>query len=389
MPTAILAFDMKALNRFRAPLNSIQFHRLLQQIVLLLIFCSTGATMQAAWPERVNPAHGNCLSPATGVGGTFDLQQNIQYSTQYLKLHRIALAIPCLENARAMDSTADSRGFTVAYDLGLAYLQAGRTQDARTLIENQLKLQDKADLHNLLGTIETKQQHFRAASTQYQLAAQQEPNEQNIFDFAASLLKFQGDSAEQIFRYGIAKYPGSVRLHVGLGSALYAQGQSTQAAEEMCAAARIDPSDPHPMELIGETEQIPPSLATEITDRFAFLVHLYPQNAKLLYYYAMALSGMWSGQPSSGPQTVELLQRALVLDPHLAKAYFYLAQIEEQKKQYPEAMENYRKAAELNPANELYLYRLAFAYKKTGDETMFQKELQAFRTIHEQAKKPE
>ena len=333
--------------------------------------------------------HGSCLDPVTGIGGTFDLQRTLQYSKQYLKTHRTAQAIPCLENAHAMDSTADAIGFTVAYDLGLAYLQAGETQAASILIENQLKIQDKAELHDLLGMVETRQQHFRAASTQYQIATRLDPSEQNIFDFGTSLSQFQGSSAEKVFRYGIAKYPASVRLHVGLGSVLYAQGQSTEAAEEMCSAARLDPADPHPMEMIGGTEQIPPSLTPEITARFAALVRLYPQNARLLYYYAMALSGMWSGESSANPHAVALLQRVLVLDPHLAKAYFSLAQIEEQKKEYAATVENYRKAAELNPTNGQYLYRLAFAYKEAGNVPMFQKEMQKFRIVHDQTKTSE
>lgn len=380
---------MKNSHRLQASANSLPFLSQRRYIVLFVILWSASGATQRAWPDAATRTRGSCLDPATGLGGTFDLQQNIQYSSLYLKLHQIHQAIPCLENAHSIDPTADTHGFDVTYNLGLAYLQAGETQAAKSLVENQLRTQDKAALHDLLGTIETTQHHFHAASMQYQIAAQEDASEQNIFDFGTSLLKFQGNSAEKIFRYGVAKYPGSVRMHVGLGSALYAQGQTTEAAQEMCAAARIDPSDPHPMEMVGKTEQVPPSLAAEITARFAALVRLYPQNGKLLYYYAMALSGMWSGQASASPRTATLLQRAVVLDPHLAKAHFYLAQIEEQRKQFTRAIENYRKAADLSPTNDQYLYRLAFAYKEAGNQPMFQKELQKFRMVHQQTKKSE
>ena len=386
---AIQAFSMKDSDRLQASANSLPFLSQHRYIVLFVILWSASGATQRAWPDAAKPTRGSCLNPATGLGGTFDLQQNIQYSKLYLKLHQIHRAIPCLENAHSIDPTADTHGFDVTYNLGLAYLQAGETQAAKSLVENQLRTQDKAALHDLLGMIETTQHHFHAASMQYQIAAQEDASEQNIFDFGTSLLKFQGNSAEKIFRYGVAKYPGSVRMHVGLGSALYAQGQTTEAAQEMCAAARIDPSDPHPMEMVGKTEQVLPSLASEITARFAALVRLYPQNGKLLYYYAMALSGMWSGQASASPRTATLLQRAVVLDPHLAKAHFYLAQIEEQRKQFTRAIENYRKAADLSPTNDQYLYRLAFAYKEAGNQPMFQKELQKFRMVHQQTKKSE
>lgn len=372
----------------RGPSNFIRVQYLRRHATLLAILCFVWVA-EAARPYTGKLASANCLNPVTGRGGKFDLQRTLQFSKQYLKMHQIADAIPCLERAHAMDPTGDSAGSVVIYDLGLAYLQTGATDAARVLVEKQLKSQDRAEFHDLLGAIETKRQHFHAASTQYQIAAQMDPSEQNIFDFATSLSRFQGSSAEKIFRYGIAKYPGSVKLHVGLGSALYAQGQSTEAAQEMCAAARLDPADPHPMEMIGETQQIPPDLAAEITSHFADLVHRYPQNARLLYDYAMSLSGIWSGQtfPNAGAEV--LLQRVLALDPHLARAYFSLAQIEERKKQYAEAVENYRKAADLSLTNDQYLYRLAFAYKEAGNVRMFQKELQQFRVIHERRKKSE
>jgi len=354
-------------------------------ILLCLVFCSISAATERLYSDIKTSPHGNCLNPDTGVGNAINLKQNIEYGKRYMKLHMVDSAIPCLENAHS----EDPNGFSIAYDLGLAFLQTGNTQAAHALIEHQLTLQNNADLQDLLGTIETKQRNYSAASIQYQLAAQQDPSEQNIFDFGTSLLQFEGNAADKIFRYGISKYPNSVRLHVGLGSALYAQGESTQAAEEMCVASRIDPSDPHPMEMIGETEQIPPSLSIEITTQLSNLVRLYPQNGRLLYDYAMALSGIWSGRISTDPQVVAFLHRAVILDAHLTKAYFYLAQIEEQEKHYKEAVENYRKASDLSPTNDQYIYRLAFAYKETGDDRMFQKELRRFRIVHEKMKKTE
>jgi tetratricopeptide (TPR) repeat protein len=381
---------MKAAYSVRTTLSSNTIRLRLHCLLMLALAVCVCAAARNAWPAvTVQPAGGKCLDPANGASGAFNFQQSIQYSKRYLETHQILQAIPCLERARAMEPLGDPDRATVVYDLGLAYLEAGRLQDAKAIVENQLQRQDKAELHNLLGTIETDEHHFRAAARQYQIAAQEDASEQNIFDFAKSLLKFQGDPAEKIFRYGTEKYPHSVRLHVGLGSALYAQGESTKAAEEMCEAARIDPTDPHPMEMIGETEHVPPSLEAEISARLASLVHQYPRNGKLLYYYAMVQSGLWSGRRSASPQTVPLLQRAVTLDPQLTRAHFYLAEIEEQNQQFAQAVENYRKAVELNPSNDQYLYRLAFAYKEAGNGPMFQKEIEKFRSAHAHKKSPE
>lgn len=369
------------------PSESFQIGCLRRQATLLAFVCSVSvAAPVQVRSETTKAGPRNCKDPITGIHAAFGLQRTLEYSKRYLKMHQLAQAIPCLENAHAMDATGDPVGLTVAYDLGLAYLQVGEAGAARELIEDQLKIENKPELHDLLGAIESKQQHFHAAATQYQIAAQMDPSEQNIFDFATSLAKFEGDSAEKIFRYGTAKYPDSVKLHVGLGAALYARGKSVEAAHEMCVAARLDPTDPHPMEMVGATEQVPPSLEGEIAARFADLVRQYPHNAKLLYYYAMTLSGLWSGRAVADPRAITLLNRVLTLDPRLAQAYFSLAQIEEQQKQYAEAVVHYRRAAELDGTNDRYLYRLAFAYKEDGNGAMFQKTLQKFRTIHQQKK---
>lgn len=326
-----------------------------------------------------------CVDPATGLSGSFTFEQYVRFSQQYLRLHNVSNAIPCLERAHALRETE----FSTAYDLMLAYIQEGQMDAARTLAERQLQLQDRAEFHDLLGTIDSRQGRFRAASEQYQIATQEEPSEQNIFDFGSSLSKFEGDSAERIFRFGVAKYPNSVKLHVGLGSALYGHGRSSEGAKEMYQAAMLDPTDPHPMEMIGAAEQIPSSMAQEATARFAALVRLYPQNALLLYYYAMALSGRWSGDSSPvNPQTIELLKQSVLLDPHLAKPYFQLAEMEEQLEHYDEAVRYYERAARLDPANEQYLYRLAFAYKRTGNKSGFMKEIDRFQALHDRTGQP-
>ncbi|MGA9134995.1 MAG: tetratricopeptide repeat protein [Candidatus Sulfotelmatobacter sp.] len=306
----------------------------------------------------------------------------MKFAEQYLDAGQIAKAVPCLENAHRLDRGASD----VAYDLGHAYLDTGKVDAARTLVESQLQTDDNPRLHNLLGLIYAQQGQFRDAAAQFQIAAKQKPSEQYVFDFGTSLLRFAGNSSEQIFRYGISKYPASVRLHLGLAYAMWAQGQDVQAAEEMCAAARLDPSDPRTFEMLGDTEEIPASLQPEITERLAALVRRFPQNGKLLFYYAMSLSGVWSGEdPSHLEPVIPMLERAIVLDPKLAGPHDYLARRAEEKGQDAEALDHYRQAAALSPGDERIAYRFAFAYKKAGDEVMFQKEMSRFRALHEKA----
>ena len=324
--------------------------------------------------------HAGCLDPLTGHHGSFSFEKDSDFGDYYVAHNQIKNAIPCFEAAHALNLT----GFQTVFNLTLAYLKTDQLQAAHSLVEKQMTMQDSARLHNLFGMVESKQGDFRGAADQYQVAAQAEQSEQNLSDLGSSLLKFQGDSAEKVFRYGVAKYPKSVRLHVGLGLALYAQGEDTRAIEEICRGAALDPSDPQPMEIIGKMEEIPPSMATEIIDRFAGLVRLYPRNGLLLYDYAMALSGRTQSRNDAvSPQLVGLLKRSIALDPHLDKAYFQLGKIEEQQRHFTKAVQYYQTAVRLDPDNGQYLYRLAFTYKNSGNAGMFAKEMKRFRVVNE------
>lgn len=357
--------------------DKILLSRLLPFVLLSAIAVCSSAALRAAEPQ-----HSRCANPATGLEAPFELQSNMQLAQQYLDAGLTAQAIPCLENVHQLDRDA----LDTVYNLGRAYLDTGNVDAARTLTESQLRTGDNPRLRNLLGAIDTRQLQFREAAAQYQSAAQQDPSEQNIFDFGTSLLRFAGRSAEQIFRYGISKYPGSVRLHLGLAYALWAQGQDPQAAQEMCAGARLDPSDPRPFDMLGITEEIETSLEPEITERLAGLVRLYPRNGKLLFYYAMALSGVWSGQDLSHlDPVIPMLERSIVLDPKVAGPHVYLARRAQEKAQNAEALNHYRQAAALSPDDDQIAYRLAFAYKNAGDKAMFQEELLRFRALHEKS----
>lgn len=323
-----------------------------------------------------------CQNPATGLTGHFGVQQSMAFAEQYLNLGRTSEAIPCLENAYS----ADREDPKIAYELSVAYLATRNSGAAREVVEDQLKIQESATFHSLLGTIDAQQGQFREATAQFQQATREDPSERNTFDFGTSLLRFQGNSAEQIFRYGISRFPDSVRMHMGLGYSLWIQGHTIEAVQEMCAAEQMDPDDPRPMEMLGDIEQIPSSVAERVTAQLAGLVKQHPDNGQLLFYYAMALSGVWSGQDSSHLNAVlPMIEHALALNPKLVKAYFYLAENEEQKGEKQKALQNYQRAAELNPNDERIAYRLAFAYKQAGDDAMFRKQLQKFRALHEKA----
>jgi tetratricopeptide (TPR) repeat protein len=198
-----------------------------------------------------------------------------------------------------------------------------------------------------------------------------------------SLLHLDQNAAITIFRYGLEKYPKSVKIHVALGAALYASGKSLEGAQLLCDAEDLNPSDPHPMEILSDTEIVPPTLAPRITSQLASLHQKYPQDGLVLFDYTMAQSGRWSNNKAAlPPHFIESLKEALTLNPKLPQAYFQLGLVYGDQGKYADAIHVLKKAIALDPANDEYHYRLAFAYRKSGDEQKFREELDEFQKLH-------
>ncbi len=269
-------------------------------------------------------------------------------------------------------------------DLADAEIGTGQYAIAKVLLETLTEQKNRAELHDLLGKAEAAQKNYKAAAIEYQKAAEMEPSEGNIFDFGMALFRLDHNSAIRILRYGVQKYPQSVKLHVALGTVLYADGKSLEGAELLCDAEELNPSDPHPMEILADTEIVPPALSPRVASLFAALHKKYENDGLILFDYVMVQSGRWSDDKDAvPPHFTESLKAALRLNPNLPRAYFQLSLVSAQRRNYQDEIQFLRKAISLDPNNAEYHYRLAFAYRRSGDEAKFREELNEFQRLHD------
>lgn len=228
----------------------------------------------------------------------------------------------------------------------------------------------------------------KKAALEAQRRAEADPSEANLFFYASSLMKLDYPSAEKIYRFGIGKYPDSVRLHAGLASALWAQGRVDEGAAELYRAAEIAPDDPHPLEFLVAAGHIPASLSQKVADGLRNLHHRYPRDGLILFDYEMAVSYRCCGNDPVPDDFVSTLEEAIRLTPQLPEAHFQLSLVYEQQGEYSKELEALRRAVQLAPENEQYRYNLAMLYKKMGNTERFQKELSAFLKLHNSPPKP-
>ena len=291
-------------------------------------------------------------------------------------------ALPYLERA----SKLNPGSYENAYQLTLAYAGSADYQRARITVQTLLTTQPRetqgnAELHHLLGHIEGKLGNPVEAVREYQLAAELNPSELNLFDWGSELLMHRAaEPAIEVFSKGNRLFPGSIRMLLGLGSAWYAHGSYDQAVQSFCQASDLNPADSTPYLFMGRlqaTHTIPSDRLVEKLERF---VRLRPENAQANYSYALVLWNRRKGPEDSrtSAQVEMLLQKAVHLDPKLAVGYLQLGILYSERKDFRNALLALRKSIEADPRLEEAHYRMAQIYKWTGENLKAKRELEFF-----------
>jgi tetratricopeptide (TPR) repeat protein len=330
---------------------------------------------------KTGPAEEQFRKAAQLEPENFDANHNL--GEAYVRSGKIAEATPFLEKAQRIDPSSYDNG----YDLSLAYLLTNRTKDARESVHALLKQKNTAELHNLLAEIEEKDGNFVTAANEFEIAAQMDPSESNMFDWASELLVHRTlEPSIQIFRQATERYPQSSRLAIGLGMALYSLGKYDDAVVSLLRAADLSPSDPRIYPFLSRAYDSSPAQADEVIKRFRRFAELQPRNGRAIYYYAMSL---WKGKRAQDPsldlnQIESLLTKSIELDPTLAEAQLQLGNFYSDQSKYAEAISHYQHAIELNSDLADAHYRLGQAYVRTNEKDRAQQELQLYQQLRAQ-----
>jgi tetratricopeptide (TPR) repeat protein len=211
----------------------------------------------------------------------------------------------------------------------------------------------------------------------YQEAAEKEPSEAHLFVWGAELLRHRAaDRAIDVFARGCKLFPRSMRMLLGLGSAYYAHGSFADAEQTFIDASDLNPPDPLPYLFLGKARNSAIGHSDDYVSRMARFAKLVPENALAHYYYAMC---------SSPPAAAEL-EKAVSIDPHLGRAWLELGILSADRNDLPKAIEDWERATASNEADEIAAhYRLAQAYRRTGDTRKAASEIEVYERLSKQA----
>jgi tetratricopeptide (TPR) repeat protein len=312
-----------------------------------------------------------------------DFGTNHNLADFYLQAGKIADALPFLEQAQRINPTAYENG----YDLALTYFLTGRLKEAREVIQSMMKQKDSGELHNLLGQIEEKNGSYIRAANEFEIAAQMDPSEDNLFTWGSELLLHRTyEPAIDVFQQASLRYPKSPRLLIGLGMALYSRSRYEESIKSLLTAADLNPTDPRCYLFLYKSYLSSPNQAEAVIQRFRRYSELQPDNASAQYYYAMSL---WKGkrleESSVNFGEVEsLLQKSIVLDRTFADAHLQLGILYADQQDFDKAFPEYKRALELNPNLSDAHYRLGQYYVHVGNKNQAQVEFATYQQLEAQ-----
>jgi tetratricopeptide (TPR) repeat protein len=303
----------------------------------------------------------------------------------YFDAQQYRAAIPLLDAAYRLNPS-DRKN---ALDLALALKACGEFTQARDRLNElgnsqNLDQREQSTLHRLIGDLDEKLNDPLSAVREYQHAAELDPTEENYFAWGTELLIHRADApAIEVFTTGSHLHADSARMLAGLGAALYSSGSADEAAERLCQAADLDPSQAAPYLFLGKLQEATSSSLPCVEPKLARFARDQPANPLANYYYGLAL---W--KQNRGSQDAEALQRAedllrkgTELDPRLEVAFLALGNLYFSRGMLPAAIANYQKAIADNPAASEPHYRLGLAYRRGGEEDKAQNEFEQYKKL--------
>ena len=276
--------------------------------------------------------------------------------------------MPYLEKAEDLKPGDASNEF----DLARAYLGTKNAAKAQQLLRDLIRRNDTAEYHNLLGQADEALNDPASALKELKLAAQMDPSEKNTFDLANELLLVTNSNgpAVEAFTRGVALFPNSVRMYIGLGIALYARNSYDAAIEALCHASDLDPSDPRPYVYLGKMYNVSKGHADEVAKRMQRFMETNPDNPLAYYYGALCL---WKGahgdtQGVDEARVEALFKKSLALDPRSADTHLQLGILYHDQRREQDAISEFESAIRLKPDDPDAHYHLAQVYLRTGDK---------------------
>ncbi|HEY1809727.1 MAG TPA: carboxypeptidase regulatory-like domain-containing protein [Acidobacteriaceae bacterium] len=340
---------------------------------------NTAKPVTAAWKRQEYALRGALAKDPT------DFKANHDLGIFYLDAQRDREAVPPLLAAYRTRPT----DFANEFDLARALQGAGQFAEARDHARKLLARGQNGDVERLAGELDEKLGDPLGAVREFRMAVQEDPSEQNYFEWGSELLLHRAIwQAKAVFTAGLKAHPDSERMMTALGAALFAGALYDQAALRLCAASDMDQRDAQPYLFMGRIVTAVSDPLPCVTPRLKRFAEMQPANSLATYYYAMAL---WKhdGKPVDATHAAPveaLLRRAVTTDPKCAVAWLQLGALRFLRNDYNGSVDFFQRAVAADPDMSEAHYRLAMAYDRVGERNQAKAELALHQKLDEEQK---
>jgi tetratricopeptide (TPR) repeat protein len=275
-----------------------------------------------------------------------------------------------------------------SYDLILAYVEGESPSEPR-VAENENGTDRRSATRSTAPPRPDGVSGEQGPRSEIDEAALQAWNENQFFSHGSDLLLHREFApANDLFQRGVARFPDSAKLQMGLGIALYARGLYDQAVKALLHATDMVPSDPRPYLLLARAYSVSHSQNDAVVKHLEHLVEIDPKSAPARCYYALSLWRSAGEKPDANAGQIErLLKDAVALDPQFVDAHLELGALYAEQAKYSDAIPEYRRAIAINPGLAAAHYRLAQVYARTGDRAAAETELGLYEHLREAGSK--
>jgi tetratricopeptide (TPR) repeat protein len=294
----------------------------------------------------------------------------------YLAHRSPGQAIPYLERAHQIDGLNSS----ATLDLSEALLVNGRFDSARELLLTLNPNQEGVTFNHLLARADEGTAHFDQAANQYRIASEKEQDAGDIFGIGYELI-LDGRPVEAVkaFSDGMARYPSSITLVIGAGTAEFLQGHNSAAIDLFLQAADMNPADPRPYPFLAEALTVSSEQRERVKASLDRHLKISAGDGTAYYAYALLLSrNREHGAAVDDARVLEMLKQAIALNPKFAKAHFQLGSLYSGREDFKSAASEFEMTLGLAPDMKEAHYQLALAYRKMGRTEKADQEMKLF-----------
>jgi tetratricopeptide (TPR) repeat protein len=266
-----------------------------------------------------------------------------------------------LEARYAEKAPRDRDAFPRAVDL---YLRANQPKPAIELARKALTLEDRDNLHELLGeAYDMDGQPEQAALEMRQAIQLNRYDETYYFSLGSLYLRHNNPAAAiRIFEDGGKVFAKSAQLELALGVAYYGMRRFSDAADCFLRTIEIAPQVEQPYMFLGRMLDQAEDKLPRVTEVYAAFASAKPNNYLAPFLYAKALS-----LEAGDPQQVEtLLRKSIALNDKFWESHYELGQLLERRRDYAGAAGEFRRGIELSAGNSTLHYHLARVYERMG-----------------------